>query len=999
MKRSESLLRLVISAIALYVCHQQAGRAATDAAVAVRIWAQGASGSSMTVWETTYGYTQLSTYQGPMLYSSGPTWLFTATYVGQTWYGQHVYYYSSSQLATAHLSLSGNFLDGAVSQSKTPTVPYQTVTVSLGSQGVVRVEPGKSYTLVMSYGAVGSGAVYVAAPPQYRVILNGMERNRCSLSTNVTLTVLSRNAAPPGAAGFSSGLRPDRIEWTMPLGTLRNGDDAGALRLVDLGTGSDWNTVFTPAGLQYEGASGEVFVYRQDNMIRQVFANQIAVDIVTVTANRYEIRCFNRFQMSGAQLPVTPMGQPFATYTVMKSDDAGDPATALKLIREFRNVTNSTGTANDFPITRTEGAKIVRTGTWPNFTWTKSDWHTGTAAVQETVTTVGSTLNEAGQLLSRTEDIQLRTPGVPNSVALRVTRGFTTLPFGEAFTSEIQGSTNSRHTQFAYHQDLNQPGSLGFVESVSTNSGTWEAYDYYDSNQANSYLGGRLKYKYRPHGPDGSQSPVRNVSTGEVTYYEYSADPFGSMSRPSLVQTTVNGIVVAKKTIAYNSTALEGVITATTTEYAAASVPVVSTSSFYSEGSSDSFIRGKPVTNRRPDGVTESYAYEIGIWDGSQFVQDEESPNATCTTVTVTADNAVLVDGVSECRKTIRDSWALVVRTETYTWVSGEWRLVDWTNFSYNFRGQLVTKTASNGGTLSADWDGPLKISETDQAGGLTNYTSFDAAGRVLTATRAGASLGGSSIAAITTTYTYDAANRVTQTTVGPTGGENLATANTFDDAGRPTGQMQPGLGWTQFTYDVPNRKRTTTRPDTSTIIEVTNIDGTLARRAGSAMVEQYFSHGVESDGRRWTRTDIGAKNSLRWVKSWTDWLGRTTVTRRPGFSGQADLEEVNWYDSSSYNNTGRLLKKTTPGSAATLFSYNGMSQIVQTGLDIDNGGTLVNASTDRITSLSDRVELISGDFWRTKSESKYPYSGGNAGTAVQMAKESRRLTDRKSVV
>jgi hypothetical protein len=283
----------------------------------------------------------------------------------------------------ARLLISGTFLGGPVSAFSSTVSPNQDFSASIA--GVVRVEMGKSYVINASYSLLASGAINVAAPPQCRVILNGMQRNRCGLSGAVILTVLPGNPMPSGAAGFASSLAPDRIDWSVPLGTLRNGDDAGALQLISPGTAADWSFLFNPYALSCEPTSAEILVYRLGNAVRQVIANQVAIDVVVPTGatSMYEIRCYNPKQMKSANLPCEFNGQPFVTYTVKKSDDVGDPSTALKIVREFRNITDLNATNQ--PVVRTETTKLVRSGSATNLAWTKQDWHVGSSVLQETV--------------------------------------------------------------------------------------------------------------------------------------------------------------------------------------------------------------------------------------------------------------------------------------------------------------------------------------------------------------------------------------------------------------------------------------------------------------------------------------------------------------------------------------------------------------------------------------------------------------------------------------
>ena len=677
---------------------------------------------------------------------------------------------NSNQYNYGQLILSGTFLPSSPTANDgyhyvaSPQYPAHGA-IFTATLGTVRIEPGKSYTF-SAYNAEGSGNVTVIAPPAYRVILNNMERNVCPCGMAVTLRILPLAGGLVGVAGTASSVAAVKVDWRVSLGSLRNGDSAGSLELVDTGNGSDWTALFTPGALNYESTSDEVYVYR-NGPIKQIIANQVAVDIVTTSATSYEIRCYNPSQIQ-SYVPCSFSGLPYVTYTVMKSDDAADAGslTAIKFIRETRNIPDPQET--NVPVARREVMKLVRTGAWPAYAWSKTDW-----TVDGQTPLVETFVQSGGTTQNRTEAVAVRTPG--GATAMNISRSFAvSLTAGEVLASETIGSAGGNGMPVGFNYT---PG--GYVDSVTLPGSGWTAYDYYPVIIAwgAPTNAGKIKYTYRPFAALPA-SISHNVSSGEVTYNEYDVDPWGVLTRLKKTETSVNGTVTNRKTMTYGTGAY-GLVTVTTQDFK--SLPTVSL--YVSENAADAFARGKVISVKHPDTTQQSYAYDRGTWDGTTFTAFSPSPYSLFQTGPLPNTGAVstglasriavmngssdynagllfntyganpidslyLVDKKSTMQVTIRDERALTVRTETHVWFAnyniagypldtGSWQLVSYVDYAYNWAGLLVSKTASNGAVWTAVYDGLLKTSETDEAGVTTSY-KYDAAGRVQYATRAG---------------------------------------------------------------------------------------------------------------------------------------------------------------------------------------------------------------------------------------------------------------------
>ncbi len=931
--------------------------------------------------------------------------------------GVAVKIYARGQGAGGSVSLSGTFLesapgaaDGYASQSGSAGgAPNYYALAVLGTGSYVRVEPGKSYIVSVAGSVSTNRELNVMAPPGYRVVMDNLERTRQPYSgtTNIVVQIQKAGGRHPGLAGMASSVAANEVEWKLSLGALLNGSSAGELALVDTGTRSDWAPLFTPAMLNYEATSAEVSVYRPSNILRQIIANQVVVDIVTLTSNSYVIRCYHPSQLQGGSFPYTFNGQPYASYTI----EQGATSTTIKFTKEIRNTSASDLTA---AVSRKEVMTLARTGSWPTFAWTRRDWTLdGHSPLTEIIA------QSSGTTANRAEAITVRSVGM-NAVSLKLNRSYTALAnIGEALTGESVGTNTNLTAAIAYYNDPLDFGSLGRVKSIILPGGIWTAFDYYQTSLPEGFRGGRVKTIYRPF-VDTPSVVSTQPGSGEVVYHEYVDDVFGAPLRPSLVETKVNGTLTAKTTTAYNDSAGSAnghaLTQITRAEYSSATQNLQTIVKKYRDDVTDAFIRGRAYSTTGPDGVKQAFVYQRGTWNGTSFSvgsgalgtgsasrvstitgSSNAAAGAACPNVdSYTVDTPYLVDGKSTMDVTIRDASALVVRTESHVRKSGSWQLVSFTNFTYDYAGRLTQRVGRNGATYSATYAGDLKSTETDEAGVVTSF-AYDVMGRLQTSTRQGH--GG--IASLVARYTYNASGQVQEQQVGSGSIEHRLTSGwSYDDAGRPIQERPPGnYGVVSHSYDAAARTHTLSRADGSTVVTVLHRDGRPLSTTGTGVVATYYAYGIESNGvttgQRWHKVSTASSSSLRWKKAWTDWLGRTVKTEAPGFTGQPNVVTESVYDQLTWPTAvsvpGRLLKTTTTGYAPTLQSYNFLGQLVRTGLDYDNNGRLDLASNDRVTDIESYLESYQGAWW-LRSDTKRYLKFGSAAPSITTSR--KRVSD-----
>lgn len=867
-----------------------------------------------------------------------------------------------------------------------------------------RVLPCRSYTVNVTMGGYSAFTVHIGAAPGYRVIMDNIVRKSVYVDWQggqVTFMLVPLGSEMPQLAGFASSFSHTGVRWSVPLGTTRDGKSAGNLYLSDIGLDSNWATMGTPGRLSCEAASDEVKVHQVNGAIRQVASNQVVLDVVTLTATSYEIRCYSRMQAWSAYWSVqTPTGSPFATYLIDASVNG-----ALWITKTTRTIPDYTTTG--VAAARVEWTVLNRFGSWPTHCWVRDDWRVRPSSVDYSITSVQS----GGTTAARTESLTISPSRTPSSsqIAVNLSRTYAALNFGEALTGETLGTTNPVSAAFTYYQDSNEPNSYGQLKTVELTGGRWESYEYYPDSAAER-TPGLLKYRFRPYSESpaspGASTPAFNPAQGEVTYYEYFGATFGLWDerRPTLIRTSINGVVTAKKTISYDDP-LSGtdyretlVLSVTENEFTDANNYnyVTVDRKVYGHRVSPSMYQDQPRATCYPDGRKDLHILEWGNYASNSstgvrgVIRGRRSASAGTYAYMQRNffsdpwETIYLCEGESTFEKEILDARALVTRQERHVWLNGDWRLIYSKDFTITPSGITSGYVASDGTAESSTIVGLLKTSETDAAGTKKFYV-HDEAGRVKDIVHESSA----SIAARTTRYTYDVVGNVVSETVDPTGAAPIVSRKTYDDANRLGTETPPGgYGVVTHSYNPASRTHTITRGAVATV-ETKYLDGRLYSKTGAGTVAEYHTYGRETDGRTWERVDLATTSSARWRQSWANWRGSGIRTERPGFGGAASVLEESFF-----NSAGQLYRSTKPGPTSVSLiarsQFDAVGRPFLSGLDIGDNG-LVKTSTDRLMETAELFELSGGDYWTRKTT--YAYPTPNSATAVVTGIERRRLT------
>ncbi|MFM8618031.1 MAG: RHS repeat-associated core domain-containing protein, partial [Opitutaceae bacterium] len=899
------------------------------------------------------------------------------------------------------------------------------------SVGFARVRPGRTHLFEISSQAVSRLRVKVTPPPGHRVFINGVEHEMFDwalgdggILPDQGFFSVRIDDGGGGPVGEAPSLRPGRILWSVALGTLRNGRTAGSLRLASDGLTAD---TFRPASLYFDrdgpgqdgcyvGEDGEVLVVKRGGVLRQIYATSVLADIVPLSATSYAIRLYPRLQVGvqGADLTWAVTGEPLHEFIL--ENPVAPALTALRVTRR----TSQNGNL-------TMWTQLTRQSTAPagGSQWIVDDWvekAAGATAVTSPVrhrwTYTDSDRNELFEILDET-----------GAVVRSTFRRYADLNFGTEVSRELEqevqghGGSAPIRTDYTYHTSLDRPGNWRRLRSVTSSDGSWAAFDYHDDFVSR----GRIRQVRRPYGDLPASDPGADAASGHVTTHTYAhTDHWGTRVLPTRVETRVSGVVTARSEFSY----ADEFVTDAATAYrnaADASLPVRVTErrDYSAEGKflttrlrayrEDAdpqfrFFPGLARSVENPDRTMTAHLYYPAAFNGET---DPFSPLSSASgrvhvTLQGTHDatagqpapalpiasqsqpaNFRVLDGKSRQVRVLMGEQGLPLVSEQQV-LAGTWTVVsqEFMDYTASLLHRGTRRRNARDGMLwpivTRTWTAGRVTTSVDEHGTVLNHT-HDALSRLAATVREGASADGTTLAPLTTRFSYDAAGELSRSTI-ISGTEALVSANGYDTAGRLIRESAPGRGETTHTHAVEARTRTTVLPDGATRIETRRRDGNPASLTGTAVVAEYREQAVEADGRMRLVSRVRTASDARAREMITDWVGRPARRGEPGFgSNPARVEELT-YDAT----TGLPAATSRTGYALRRFQHNALGEMVRDGLDLEGDG-LVTASMDRINDLETAVESFEGALWLTTTRWIYPHA--QSATRVTSSIERRRLT------
>lgn len=831
----------------------------------------------------------------------------------------------------------------------------------------------KTYLLTAGTDSCSTHIVF-DVPENYKLEVDGIETTVIDRSGGTTKgsgdgtwkLVVRKRCQECQGAGFGNTGKTNlgSVDWSVSMGNLSDGRWAQSINIIQDTFSS---AIYTPAALIYSppGLTNEVDAVRNpDQSLRQVKSTEGLADIVvTIAGQEYEIR-FYRPADVGAKVSgiYTTSGQPYITWKIKNTDPSS--TTRLQLSKVQGSFTDTSDYAwdsvsNSWTLTKGGGASLeTKSITYP----------TPTSRSETTIVKESS-----GQIVSK------------------VIRTYHTFGWGEELSQEIVDPDGAGlKTVYTYYENASEAGRYAKLKSIEYPDGSWETYDY--------NTGGGKTLLMRPWKDLMLASATEaNSYVTRYTYSNFDGVVTSLNAREiSSVEEQVAGVTVRRTTYARSGLTVNGnpATREVETVYASAGVTQTTATTSY-HYSADPFYANRPISMEFVDGRSNSFTYEKGNYipnadpSLSQFAPDA---NGAAQRETVVHGTTISPSGVTfktMKQTSIRDQYGRMVLQESYVYDGSAYERIGWTAMDYDSQGQLTQTRGHNGAITTNVWSADRIVSQTDAKGVQTDYT-YDALVRLKTQTRKGVPANGSfpAQADIVTTYFYDAQGHQTSET-SAAGGLSLTQSSSFDMAGRlKTSIDRTGLV-TSYSYANGGRTQSATMPGGATQITDKFLDGRMKSVIGTGVVAQYFDYGVNADGTRYTQGFMGnaGVNSPRWRKTTTDWLGRTIILEKPGFTGAVLIQ------ASTYNNKGQLSKETTTAGGSGLqadriYEYDQLGNQVRAGADVDANGTLALVSTDRISE-TDTVYQKSGSDWFRVTTSN-TYLANNDGTATIQSQRER---------
>ena len=745
----------------------------------------------------------------------------------------------------------------------------------------------------------------------------------------------------------SACLNETAIRWSVGLGRLLGGKSAGRLNLLELGLTPD---LYTPRALTYDqpltnlNPSYEriVVVTNAEGQLRQILTPQTLVNIETNASYRgYEIQ-FHQL----ANVDCTPSNGPFSNLV-------NNPHVAWRFI----NPSPDTNYNTDLRIEerRPDGvvyaSEIHFDGTNG---WTLSR---GNGAERRIETRHTTFTWDAATNLYRWETNEVK--GADAQVVSRCVECYRAFEWGFELVSVATDTGPETLLQtFDYYTDSAAWTSYGKLHTIRYPDGYWERRFYHDGSRYTYQTGTPVNHSYdgqlawvmtpwqnEPADPDAAH-PAENpnyhngdatnamcFTSAQGTWYVYAAGPYDT-AHTSGFATATDVKSVAPGTRHGGGFVWQSQHSTRDDRRAHLRQSSRSTLNWYSASelvtvlfcsSTNSEYAGQVCWAQPNYRVLHTNYYAFGQYTNGLFAQ---GPGRAWRMVSETGSGCMdradfcpewnwfdLVPGQSTREELVRQDGALVLR-ESQAYVTnstgGEMRLLARHYYTNDCLGHPVCQvrcdaTAAGPGRVLHTWDwqgtnslpGPLLLEESDEEGRRLLYT-YDSLKRLRTLQATGvAPAGFPSQPSLTTTFYYDAMDRLLRAETNA-GGLALATSTTFDLSGRPVASTDHAGLVTQTAYTNGGRVTTTTLPSGAVAVRSNYRSRQLASVTGDADVPRYYEYGAAFTDSGFGRGPeaavqtntccLGSLESGRFERTLKNSAGTTAAIERPGFAGDIQV-------------------------------------------------------------------------------------------------------------
>ncbi len=909
-----------------------------------------------------------------------------------------VSYYGEGAAIGAPASFSFGAELGAVNSASGSGYGYFYSSPTIGT-----MVPGQTYTVQLTSSGTPFVQVWFLPIDGCDFFIDGNKTSTMGFSSGVasfTVRVESVHDLAQSLAGSRGGqcssLVADKPFWVIGLGSLRNGNFAGAVGFRAASFPSSGPALWTPATLMFGNVDpSEISSTRDSNgYLTQIQSRDVVVNIDSYVAGgtSYHIKVYQN------QTPLP--ANPFITYTVSKY--AVSSGTGIRIDKLEDGVNWST--------------VLQQVGS----TWTLYDWRVATA---------GSPINTSNPVTTIVSgSASTVTCGSADGGQITKTKTFVSVGSNTELASVVMGGTLT--TTYSYYSSSTGSGWADSVQSIIQPTGNWTKYDYY--NSATDTRAGQIWHIYRPWLNAPLDPSGAGTSSGCVETYDYAANYDGTLTAPMSRVTSVNGTTVGKTTWSYNWTYASAnshtIAQIVEQDYSSSSAYLTTTTLQIPGNDAVTFFQNKPYSVTHPDGTKTSYAYFFGTWDPSSnsftagtsgndrlilAFHGQSFPGSASTQTTSwqwgsqmtwALDPIYLVSDLSTVAETVVDTSGHVVFSAENIYTGTGIECISGTANSYNANNLLTTQKdvmrSVPGGDVAAyyHYSAGLLQTKTDIDGTQTTYGCDN-----YLRTTSIALSGSGSFPATTQNFAYFSSGLKNTGQESPRNPTVTTYAYESAGTGRPTSASTPKPGGgtltTSYSYPTLNPLQTTvTLPTLATQTTNLFLDGRVCETNGTGQVDTQYSYSVDASY-RYKNTQLGSDQSHGWSEEKFDWLGRPVTLRTP---------QVGWTSGSSkvvrktYNYgslTGQLASVSTTDEANNLarllpdhlYVYGDLGMLNWEGDDIGNNGLLDASSTDRIIFYNTFFFKDTGGFngWM-RDDQKQVYRTLNNSTDVTTVVETR---------
>jgi RHS repeat-associated protein len=298
---------------------------------------------------------------------------------------------------------------------------------------------------------------------------------------------------------------------------------------------------------------------------------------------------------------------------------------------------------------------------------------------------------------------------------------------------------------------------------------------------------------------------------------------------------------------------------------------------------------------------------------------------------------------------------------------------------SYDAAGNRTQLRLPDGRLIGYTYDALNRLTRTDYPDGSVELATYRPDGRKATET---------DVRGVLTTYSYDAAGRMTSVVQS---GVPTATDYTYDETGAKTVQRDAANRQVQWRYDTAGRAVSRTLPDGAVETFAYDLAGQLTGYttfSGQTVTRTYDSEGREisrnipatantparaiswtynADGQRATQTETGASSAEGTTTYSYDTQGRILQMAGPqglltwAYDAAGRITQRTTPEGSTgyeYDGDGRLTRLTAPDGRPTTYTYDAAGRMSRSQQLLD-GSASVNLVTDKRHDAQDRLVVI----------------------------------------